>query len=52
MQNKKILKVTKAFKDLSKLEAARQLLPDAKDSRCQPELAGWGKKRVLFGEMF
>jgi hypothetical protein len=30
--------------DLSKLEAARLLLPDTKDGRYRPKLAGWGKK--------
>jgi hypothetical protein len=29
---------------LSKLEAARLLLPDTKDGRYRPKLAGWGKK--------
>jgi len=30
--------------DLSKLEEARLLLPDTKDRRYRPKLAGWGKK--------
>ena len=30
--------------DLPKLEAARLLLPDVKDGRYRPKLAGWGKK--------
>jgi hypothetical protein len=30
--------------DLSRLEVARLLLPDTKDGRYRPKLAGWGKK--------
>jgi hypothetical protein len=30
--------------DLSQLEAARLLLPDTKDGRYRPKLAGWGRK--------
>jgi len=32
--------------DLSRVEAARLLLPDTKDGRYRPKLAGWGKKLV------
>ena len=30
--------------DLARLEVARLLLPDTKDGRYRPKLAGWGKK--------
>lgn len=36
---------------ISELEAARLLLPDTKDGRYRPKLAGWGKKLAyLMGE--
>ena len=33
-----------AVNDLNKLEVARLLLPDTKDGRYRPKLAGWGRK--------